>query len=75
MSVKTKVKISKTFYLELEKIELISLLNSRGNKIPLDAEINIHIPGGGDWSNTDISLGNEFKAINIIWTELKEQNE
>lgn len=27
--------------------------------LPPDARITMHVPGGGDWSNTDLTVGEE----------------
>jgi len=52
MNIQTTV--STTCRIDITRAELIEALN-----LPKDAEIFISIPGGGDWSNTDLSIDAE----------------
>jgi hypothetical protein len=38
--------------------------------LPRDAEIIVNVPGGGDWSNTELDL-REYPVI-VKWTEVEE---
>lgn len=40
--------------------------------IPPEAEIYFSVPGGGDWSNTDIDIDDQC-PIKIKWTEVTEE--
>lgn len=53
---KTKTEITKNVTLEITKNDIIEWLLSKG-EIPNDyAEVYFSVPGGGDWSNMDISI-------------------
>jgi hypothetical protein len=40
--------------------------------IPPTAEIRVAIPGGGDWSNTDLEISNI--EIHISWKEVEKES-
>lgn len=66
------------FRLELSARELIDLVNGSlptsllptPVSIPRSAEVTVHVPGGGDWSNTDLTIDNDLPVV-ITW-EMKE---
>lgn len=35
--------------------------------IPIDATLSVHVPGGGDWSNTDLELDERDRPLEIRW--------
>jgi hypothetical protein len=37
-----------------------------GKEVPPYAEITVHVPGGGDWSNTDLDINDH--PIHVTWT-------
>jgi len=47
--------------------------------LPADAEVTVRVPGGGDWSNEDITMGSkeasngQFDEILVTWNETTEQ--
>lgn len=40
--------------------------------IPADASVNVRVPGGGDWSNTNLDLDGPH-TLNISWTETDDE--
>jgi hypothetical protein len=67
-------KVNKVTIIETKKKLLISkaaflkLLRAVEN-IPKDADIYITTPGGGDWSRSDIYLGDTVKHLVVEWLE------
>ena len=63
-----RTRITENFRIEVTGEQLIKLINDfyKGDKIPSNAFIYVAVPGGGDWSNTDLDI-NEHPVI-ITWT-------
>lgn len=40
--------------------DIIDLLRARGHTVPDDANVSFTIPGGGDWSNTELQISAEY---------------
>lgn len=49
--IQTETKISRQFKLKLTREQIIAALQEK-YVIPDDASMFVHVPGGGDWSNT-----------------------
>lgn len=39
--------------------------------VPADAKIFVRVPGGADWSNTNLEIDDEEQAIQVTWKETK----
>ena len=39
------------------------------SEAPSHARVLIRVPGGGDWSNMDIELGEDVEVIRVCWEE------
>ena len=63
------VQTTKKIRFELKREDIIELLLKSGEKLPLDAEVTIMIPSGGDWSNTRLEIDDE-SPIEVTWTEI-----
>lgn len=76
MSITVKTKTVTTTDLAINKEELIRILNEAFQlypsgeryKIPQDAQVWVTIPGGGDWSSTDLHLDRDVK-LNVSWSD------
>lgn len=69
-TVTTKRTTRVTHELQLDKMKLIELLRPAldfGNTPISDISITVRVPGGGDWSNTSLDLGDH--PVEIVWTE------
>jgi hypothetical protein len=56
-------------HLEVDKALLIEALRSFGyDSIPMQAQAFVYVPGGGDWSNTRLDIG-EDGDIHVCWNE------
>jgi len=55
--------------LELTNVEIIEALRKDDYCIPKDANVFVRVPGGGDWSNTDLDLTDQ--PLVITWQETK----
>lgn len=61
---KTTVEIT---CVEIDDEQLIAMLNiTYGLGIPQGASVWVHIPGGGDWSNTTLSIS-KADPISVKW--------
>lgn len=70
MGITSRRKTETTFTMSIERDEVIEALRSLYPGIPLDAEVWVDVPGGGDWSNTDLSLGTA--PLRVSWTTREE---
>lgn len=61
--------------LRVPKSLLLQVVNeerarSRQEPIPVNlCEVSVYVPGGGDWSNTNLELDDEAQAIEIRWKQ------
>ncbi len=39
--------------------------------LPKDAIVSVMVPGGGDWSSTELVLGTDVPHIDVYWEEIK----
>jgi hypothetical protein len=67
----TRTRITEKFSAVLDREELLQAINNelaaQGEKrIPEDAYLFITVPGGGDWSNTQLDLAEHH--LEILWT-------
>lgn len=61
--------------IELTAIDIRSLIRATGTEISDAAELRVYfaVPGGGNWSNTDIDIDN-LNPVYVEWTETEEIN-
>ncbi len=64
------VKTTRT-HMEFERDDVLKALRSIWPAIPDDAEIFAEVPGGGDWSNTNLDIGCDTN-IHVRWTTVEE---
>lgn len=55
--------------MEIDAAAMRNLLNAAGVEIPEDTEVRIYfaVPGGGDWSNTNIDIDAKH-PVYVEWT-------
>jgi hypothetical protein len=70
----TVITIVERHELEFDGLQIKRLLLAAGFVVPekCDLRIYIAIPGGGDWSNTDIEISNEHPLC-VEWTTTVER--
>jgi hypothetical protein len=54
--------------IKLNRVQLLTLIANMGYSIPASASVDVRVPGGGDWSNTDLDIDNRSPIV-IHWTE------
>lgn len=52
--------------------DVLHLLRATGLRIPDKAIMEFAVPGGGDWSNTDIAVDGD-NPLTISWQTIKEE--
>jgi len=52
--------------LEINRGKLLAILRKAGYEVPTTADAHMRIPGGGDWSNTDLDLDADSPLF-ITW--------
>ena len=71
----TKVKTTTVKTFELDRVDILDYLTEKGYIKPSDKfdslDIFVKIPGGGDWSNTNLEIDN----ICPIFVEIKTTEE
>ena len=61
--------------LEVSKSLLLETINRERQRthqdpIPVNhCEVTVRVPGGGDWSNTDLDLNDQEQVIQVRWKE------
>lgn len=71
LKITKRVTESQAHSLTLTDEDLIALLNKAGLDIPDGAVVTVAVPGGGDWSNTDLHI-EDYRTIDIDWTTTTE---
>lgn len=67
-----RVTTRQTHRVELDQDMLRSLLDSAGVRVPIrGAKFFVAVPGGADWSNTDLDIDSENPVV-IEWEETTE---
>ena len=70
-TVTTKTK--KTYSVNIERATLIEALQALGIDIPSTAQFSVWVPGGGDWSNTTLVIGEDGDVpLNARWIEREQ---
>jgi hypothetical protein len=54
-----------TVTMEIKGEDFVALLHAVGINVPADASVTILVPGGDDWSNTELDLSGN--PITIMW--------
>jgi len=73
--VKLTTTTRKEYTCTLSKQELIAFLTGRCNRLPYDLKpehtrIFVRVPGGGDWSSTDLEI-DDADGVVVSWYELE----
>jgi hypothetical protein len=58
--------ITRRYRVQVNREALVTLLRHTGIEVPSNAKISVHVPGGGDWSHTNLEIDNE-SPVNITW--------
>lgn len=61
------------FDLQLDTKLLHQLLRNAGVDVPANARVYFAVPGGGDWSNTDIDI-DAGHPIYVSWEKVEESD-
>jgi hypothetical protein len=69
-----EVRETRTVEYKLINDHIIGLLKAAGVTIPDNAEVQVffRVPGGGDWSNTDIDLDEDYPLTVRVKTQTLE---
>jgi hypothetical protein len=59
---------------EIDEVTLAKALRAIGICVPGDSTLYMTVPGGGDWSHSDIEVGRE-SALFLEYTEQTEDEE
>ncbi len=68
VSVSGTTVVTKTHTITLNREVIIDLLRKEGIEVGASVEIFVSVPGGGDWSNTDLDISASCPLI-VRWTE------
>ena len=58
--------------LEFDAVTLRRALMAAHPEIPETARITVRVPGGGDWSHTDLEVGGTDGPLVVSWTTREE---
>jgi hypothetical protein len=70
----TRVVTTKSHELRISNELILALLRNAGARVPSDAEVHFHVPGGGNWSNTSIEVSDE-DPVHVTWKDENEYEE
>ncbi len=65
MSVTMQETIRRTYKLRLSREQILDALREKYD-IPDNAGMFVHVPGGGDWSNTDLDIEQQTPLV-VQW--------
>lgn len=70
--IETKIiRTQTTKRIELSESDLRELVRAHSGEVPASAAIFVEVPGGGDWSNTQLDISES--PIIITWSEVTEE--
>lgn len=68
-TIKTTVKTTSQHEIRVSRHQLVQMLQRDGlDVVPDDAAVTVRVPGGGDYSNTDLDIDQDTD-IKITWQE------
>lgn len=71
---RTVVTTERRHEIVIDNVEIRELLRRTGYNIPATARIYFMVPGGGDWSNTDVDISSDH-PVTVEWTEVYQQEQ
>lgn len=71
---RTVVTTERRHEIVIDNVEIRELLRRTGYNIPAKARIYFTVPGGGDWSNTDVDICRDY-PVTVEWTETYQQEQ
>ncbi len=66
VKVDVKTTTTKSHRASINKEQLLAALKLLGIECPSSADVCVHVPGGGDWSNMALSIDNDCQ-IQVSW--------
>jgi hypothetical protein len=67
----TETRVAKTtHHLTLNRAEMINMLRAAGIAVPDHVEIMVRVPGGANWSNTDLEI-DAYHKIEVKWENVE----
>jgi hypothetical protein len=67
----TTVRTETTRRVELGFTQIRLMLEAHGITLPAGARITVQVPGGGDWSNTELEVDDRCPVV-VAWTEVTQ---
>lgn len=71
--VETVITTTRANKIVLDGRELVEILRHAGyTQVPINAQVTFTVPGGGDWSNTNIDIDRQCPIL-VEWTTVEER--
>jgi hypothetical protein len=67
----TTVRTERRKSIKLGFTAIRQLLEGQGVTLPANVSITVQVPGGGDWSNTELDIDDRSPVV-VAWTEVEE---
>jgi len=67
---KKTVKREERHTVTLDGEDILAMLRQRGHHVHPEAKVVVRVPGGGDWSNMDLVIG-EDAVIGVSWKVIR----
>ena len=71
-SMKVSTTTVRSIRIELSRQDILGFL--KDFSIPRDAGVYVQVPGGGDWSNESLDIGDNCPVI-VTWSERSESDD
>lgn len=71
---RTVVTTERRHEIVIDQTEIRELLRRAGYQVPAKARIYFTVPGGGDWSNTDVDITPD-SPVTVEWTDVYQQEQ
>lgn len=73
LQVQERVITNRKVELKVDRRAILDMLQAHGFQVPDSATVSIHVPGGGDWSDTELFLDEPEQAIRVVYEEVTER--
>lgn len=74
MLVTTRIHRAETVVVEVPRTTLLALLRKHLS-LPAEAEVFVRVPGGADWSNTDLDIDDKDTPLVVRYTRTTQKRE
>lgn len=60
---------------QFDRADLMAAIRHLMPNLPADATLSVQVPGGGDWSNCNLEIGEDVDRLNVSYEQTKVTQE